>query len=535
MRTMLYGGTIFDGTGAPPYVGSVIISEGLIEAVIQGDAPEGFVGKRVDATGFAISPGFIDVHSHNDWFAARQEPERFFAPFVGQGITTQVVGNCGFSPFAHDATALEAGLVGGGLFSLGDAKGDFRTFDGWRQAAAERTPTNLVPLVGHGAVRMGVAGNASRALTQEESSKLEKKIDECFEQGVFGLSFGLMYEPDRYAEAEALRRAAEQTARHGGVLTVHARAYSASSTSYNPPVGGEPHNLRALSEMLKVAKQTGVRMQYSHLIFVGPVTWRTMDRALTRFDQARAQGVDVAFDVFSPSFGVSVITVVLPSWYLATPREKRGGTWLRARLAMEVGLAKKALGFGFEDMELAYAGEQSAAYCGMRISEIAAHWNVSELSAYLRLVETSGGTARIHLHKYYDDGDMVKRLMQREDCLLMTDAWIEDYGLQNAAAYSAFPRFFMLGKEAGMDIAHIVHKMTGAAAERFGIAKRGFVREGYHADIVMFDAQTIAPSSDAPIAPQGIERVYINGKCVVCGGQVDMAVLRGAGEVLTRR
>lgn len=535
MRTLLVGGTVIDGTGSKGYPAAVLMQDGIIEAVLPGGMPAGYEGEIVDVTGHVIAPGFIDAHTHNDWFAARQHPQPFFVPFVEQGITTQVVGNCGFSPFGMDESSPHIDLMGGGLFSRGDANGDFSSFVGWRQAAQGHTPVNLVPLQGHGAIRMGISGYDSRALDAAEMSKLAGKIEEAYDQGVFGLSLGLMYEPDRYAYPEELKQAASITQKRGGVLSVHGRAYSAASTSYNPPIGGTPHNLRALEEMLNLSVETGARLQYSHLIFVGKSTWKTMDRALGLIDAAKGKGADVCFDIFSPSFGVSLITVVLPSWYLKVSKEARNQPLRRASLAATVGFTRRLLGFDFSDMQVAWIGEGQEALCGKRISEIATEWGISGLAAYLRLVEMSGGKGRINLYRYYDEGSMIALLVQRDDCLCMTDAWMEDNGLQNAAAYMAFPKFLSLPRqEPGITLEQIVHKMTGATAARYGLKNRGLLRAGYHADITVFNPHTIAPNGEEPRRPVGIERVYINGRLVVQDGVADEQAMLGAGHVLSR-
>lgn len=133
-----------------------------------------------------------------------------------------------------------------------------------------------------------------------------------------------MYEPDRYAPYEELRRAARMAQRYGRVLTVHARACSAASTSYSPPVGGRAHNLRALDRDGSTSRaETGVKLQFSHLIFVGARTWRTVDEALRLIDRANAEGLSFHYDSYAMMYGASVITVVLPPWYLTLPESRR--------------------------------------------------------------------------------------------------------------------------------------------------------------------------------------------------------------------
>ncbi len=534
MKTLLKNGMLYDGTGASARPGSVLLENGVIKDVLAGGAPEAFDGEAVDCGGKAIAPGFIDAHSHNDWYAARQNPAPYFTPFVEQGITTQVTGNCGFSPFGFEADTPHYGLLGSGLFEMGETFGDYSAFAGWRAAAEKTTPLNLVPLQGHGSVRIGIAGYENRPLTPDEMKRHDAKLTESFDQGVFGLSYGLMYEPDRYAPPEELESAARLTAARGGILTVHARAFSCVSTSYQPPIGGEAHNLRALKEMIELARRTGVKLQYSHHIFVGKSTWRTVEESLALIDSARAEGVDIAYDIYSMTFGVSVITVVLPSWYLSMPKEKQHGFAARARLAVEIAVTKRALGFDFSDIQVAWAGEGLKEICGLRISELAKRWKVSELDAYLRVAEESTGKGRVNMYRYYSE-DIIRRLMAHEPSLFMTDAWIEAEGVQNASAYGCFPRFLAMARGGALSMEAAVRKMTGSAADRFGIEKRGYLRPGYAADITVFDAERADSRGDECVRPHGIEAVYVNGTRLVTSGEAVESAMKGAGHILIRK
>jgi len=516
LATLLKNGLIVDGTGEKAYTADLLIKDGRIAAIGPLDGLE--TDEFVDVSGMCIAPGFIDAHSHNDWFVARFDNKRFFAPFVQQGITTQVTGNCGFSPFGFENDTPHKALLGSGLFSMTEIEnGDFSRLSGFI-TNCKSMPVNIVPLYGHMSGRISISGYENRALTEPEHKRLDSMIEQALLDGAAGVSLGLMYEPDRYAPYAELKRAAQIVARHGKILGVHARACSAASTSYQPPIGGRAHNLRALDEMVKIARETGVKVQFSHLIFVGSRTWRTVDEALSIIRKVNSEGMEFMYDSYAMTCGASVITVILPPWYLSLSTEKRHSPLARARIALEIGVTKRILGFDFSDIVMAWVADGQEALCGKSVHQIAQEWRMSDLDAYLCLVEISEGKGRVLMHKYLTDG-ILKRLMDDPNCLCMTDAWLEEKGTQNPACFSCFPEFLRLASERNM-LEKTVRQMTGATADRFHIPQRGYLKKDYYADITVFDPQRIRHSQTLDGRPYGIEQVYIAGQPVLKDGEL---------------
>ena len=514
MKTLLKNGKIVDGSGSEPYFGDILIEDDKIKKI--GGSIQDEADRSIDCTGLIVSPGFIDVHSHNDWFAARKDNDRFFSPFLEQGITTQVTGNCGFSPFGYDKDTQYKNLLGSGLFTLGDVDGDTSTLPGFADAI-KTLPLNIVPLYGHMSARIGVCGYDSRALTEYELKHTEDILEQTLTDGAAGISFGLMYEPDRYAPYEELKRAAAICAKHGKILTVHIRANSAASTSYSPPIGGRAHNLRAMDEMAQLIRETGVKLQNSHLIFVGKSSWKTVDESLSMINKLNKEGFSYKYDSYSLTYGASVITVVLPVWFLALPENKRHGKAAKLRLAFEIGLTKKVLGFNFSDIVITWIAEGQESYIGKTVSQIADEWGVSELDAYIKLVELSEGKGRVLMHRYLTK-KIILRLMKDENCYFMTDAWIEEDGKQNPACFLCFPLFLQLARENRFALKDMIHRMTEMAAERFMIKDRGLLKEGYFADITVFDENKVGPGKSEEGKPDGIRYVVVNGTVVVDNG-----------------
>ena len=226
MKTLFKNGTIYDGTGAKPYVGDVLIEDDRILAVGGSIAQE--ADRQIDLTGRQICPGFIDAHSHNDFFYDREDAETFYKPFIEQGITTQVTGNCSFSPFGVDPDTPYRDKIGGGLFDV-LAPCSFAEF---KRRAAGRLFVNLVPLIGQGSVRAGIAGYDPKPFTPVQIERELEHVREAMEGGAFGGSLGFMYEPDRYAREDEILAFAREIAKYDGVLTVHPRACSIVSADY---------------------------------------------------------------------------------------------------------------------------------------------------------------------------------------------------------------------------------------------------------------------------------------------------------------
>ena len=194
MRTLFKGGTIYDGTGRRPFNGDVLIEDDRIVKI--AESIEETADKTIDISGYQICPGLIDAHSHNDFFYDREDSEKFYRPFIEQGITTQITGNCSFSPFGVDEDTPYRDKIGGGLFDTMHPC----SFAEFKRRAEGNLFVNLVPLIGQGSVRAGMTGFDPAPYTKEQIEKELEHVREAMEGGAFGGSFGFMYEPDIYAQ-----------------------------------------------------------------------------------------------------------------------------------------------------------------------------------------------------------------------------------------------------------------------------------------------------------------------------------------------
>ena len=524
MKTLFKNGTIIDGTGAAPYAGDVLIEDDRILQV--GGTITEAADQVVDITGCQICPGLIDAHSHNDFFYDRDDAEKFYKPFIEQGITTQITGNCSFSPFGVEPDTAYRDKIGGGLF---DAKAPC-SFADFKQRAKGRLFVNLVPLIGHGSVRAGMTGFDPAPYTPEQIEQMLVHVREAMEGGAFGGSFGFMYEPSRYAQKDEQLAFAKEIAKYGGIVTIHPRACSIVSADY-PLLTKKSHLEMGLDEAVEIMEKSGCQMEYSHLIFTGQRSWKLLDKMLATFYRSRKQGYNIAYDNYAFHYGASVITVVFPAWYAALSAEEAKKPANRFKLQLTILMYRKVLGIDWDDMVVAYISDEHPEYEGKTIPQLAAEEGMSNLDMYLKLVELSGRAGSIYLGKYYNDA-IVRRLMEDELSVFMTDAWVEEKGLQNIAAYQTFPQFFLLAQRYGIPVEKIVRKMTGATVDRFGITGRGYLKPGYKADLTILDPARLSVNEAKNDArPGGVVHVYVNGHAVLSDG-----VYRGgtAGEVVLK-
>jgi len=500
---MFQGGLVYDGTANPPRKADLLVEGDRIVAM--GENLPNAADHTVNCEGLSVTPGWIDAHSHNDFFYDLDHAEPFYRPFLQQGITTQITGNCGFSVFGVRADSPHRQKVGAGLFHTEHA-GSYQEFC---ERAQGKLYVNIAPLIGQGTARIGVSGLSPRAPGPAELETELTAVEEAMAGGAFGGSYGLMYEPGMYIPKEELIAFARKIAEHDGILTVHPRANSKVALGY--PLLSKPHIELALDEVIEIMRATGVRVQYSHLIFVGESSWKCLDPMLNKFYAARAEGFDIAYDHYSFCYGASVITVICPPWYMALTEPKKRSPFNRLKLRAIIDITRKALGIGYQDITVAYIADDARGYEGRTVAEIAATEGMDPLDLYLKLIDLSHGEGRVYLGKYYND-TILRRLMQDDLSLCMTDAWVEEKGVQNASAFQCYPNFLLNARRWNVPTERVIHKMTGAVAGRFGIVNRGILQPGNYADITVFDPETLSVKAEQPdFRPGGICHVMVNG------------------------
>ena len=529
MKQIIKNAKIYDGTGSAPFMGEVLIEDDRIVKVEEYITEE--ADKVYDLNGKSLAPGFIDGHSHNDWFAIKKDPLPYFAPFLRQGIATFVTGNCGVSAIGFEPDCPHMDVMGAGLFSFDNTTGTYGTLDEFFDAVDGNMPCNLSVLAGHCTARAAVSGSVNRELTPEEETEMLAILEKALQQGAAGLSLGMMYDPGLYADVEEQRRLAQLCVKYNKPLTVHPRAESKVSMAY-PQLFGRAHILRAFDELVEISRGTPLKLQYSHAIFVGRSSFKYKDEILQMINELRADGVDAMFDIYNETLGVSVITVILPDWYRSMSPEEKKKPFNRLKLAALVKASSLLLGFGFKDIVAAYMGPGYERFEGKSVHQIAQEEGMSDLNAYLMLCEVSNFGGRVNMGPYSTQ-EIISEFEHNENCLYMTDAWVEDHGVQNPAIYDCYPKFLrdsLLGT--GDTMPNTIRRMTGAIADRFMLPERGYLKAGYFADLTVFDEDEILRAVPDQEKSFGIEKLFINGQLVMDGGNLDEDALKTTGRAI---
>jgi N-acyl-D-amino-acid deacylase len=530
---LITGGLVYDGCGAAPVPADLGITGGRIAAVGRLEGAQ--AARTLSVPGMAVSPGFIDAHSHAD-LSLLTAPDA--EPKLRQGVTTELVGQCGLGTAPTTPDTVEAwrkSLVG--VLGSQPEQWPWPTFAAYLEDLAKSRPgLNVAALVTHGAVRAAVVGLENRAPTPDELTAMGKTIESALEDGAFGMSTGLVYLPCVFADREELVALYRHVAARDSLMFIHIRSQ-----------GNQV--LEALNEALGIAAESGVSLQVSHLCAVGRPNWGKPARMLEAIDRARAAGQDVTFDQHPYDAGSTALTQVLPAWAGAGGNEaliKRlqdGPTRERLKRAFAEDLPspdprmpwQNFVGLvGWENIVVtAVAGEANARYLGQSIAEIAASRREEPADAAFDLLVEEGGKVTMVIMNAYHPEDLAT-IMRHPAGMIGSDSIYT--GNPHPRLYGTFPR--VLGRFAREDgaisLSEAVRRTTSAPADRLGLKDRGAIREGLAADLVVFDPATVrdrATYGNPRQFPVGIEHVVVNGQLAVEHGA--LTGIR-AGRVLTR-
>ncbi len=509
---LIKNSTVVDGTGKKIFKSDVGILDGRIAVLAKNIEQK--ANRTIDAQGLHLAPGFIDAHTHsgiNLLVNPRAESK------IRQGVTTEVIGNCGDSPAPLIGVTLEEAKVEAkylGLDITWVSMGEYLERLGKPGAAV-----NVVPLVGHNTVRSAVLGLDNVQPVPEQQAEMEWLIEEAMEQGAHGLSTGLFYPPGYFSNTEEVIGLARVAARYNGIYTSHMR----SETS---------RVLEALEETIEIGKQAEIRVQISHVKLDGYRNWDDVGRLLGMIDDACSQGLRVGGDVYPYTSGVSNLDFILPYWAQEGGSkavcEQLSNPEIRARLRKDwrENLAEWEDRSGMcEWADIQITGCKSRPEVqGRNIAKIAVDEGKDPLDTALDLIVENKGIVGCVCFGQLEDN--VQVIMRHPLIVIASDGdAVAPYGVLSQSKphpryYGTFPR--VLGRYVRekkiLSLEDAVKKMTSITAERFGLSDRGVIREGAFADLVLFNSRTVIDRgtyTDPHQYPEGIHYVIVNGVVVI--------------------
>jgi len=505
------GATVVDGTGTPGGRGDVGVRDDTIVAV--GDLSREAAGRTVHAAGRVVAPGFIDMHSHSDWrlWANRRAESK-----IRQGVTTEVVGNCGFSPAPVSDEHLDD-LKGFALYLPRGLDLRWRSVGQYLDAFdAGGASVNVVQLVGHGTLRVAAMGFARREPTAGELVTMQRALADAIEAGAWGMSTGLIYAPGSYATTAEIVELARICARR-------------QRTLYASHIRGEGATLLdAVAEAITVGREAELAVQVSHIKAAGRPNWGKVARALALVDAAVAEGIDVMADVYPYTASSTSLRSLLPDWALegGIPAmvERLGDPAVRERIAKELDQPVTGQSLldrvGWENIMISFSPGRKDTE-GRRLSEIGG------LAGALDVLVAEPRTAMILFQ--LDERDVRTALAHPRVMIGSDGSSLAPYGelgegRPHPRSYGTFPRVLSeyVREQRVLPLAHAIHKMTGLPARRLGLSDRGVIRPGAKADLVVFEPRRVRDRAtyEAPHQyPEAIEHVVVNGRFVIRDGE----------------
>lgn len=494
------GASIFDGSGAAAFPGHVLVEAGRIHSVHRAPVP----GEHtvIDCRGLALAPGFIDLHSHSDLKLLECDHAK-----TAQGVTSEVVGNCGFSAFPSGANAAAVRDYGNAILNGGQSQWRYANAKAYLDDASRRaTDCTVHALTGHGTLRTAVAGSKQGALSAPELDRLLALLREAFEGGAAGVSTGLMYAPGSSAPREELLAICRMAASLGKIHTTHMRSYSDDLPA-------------SVEEQLALARESGCRLQISHLQAVGRRNWDKQARVLDRLVEARAQGIDVEFDSYPYLAGSTVMTQLLPQWTLegGPPALVRRlhDTATRQRILAEM---RQSMPQRWSDIVIAgIDARENHPMTGRTIEDLALERAASPPEFALDLLAAHEG--RVSIVSFNQSDENLRALLTHPLCTVISDGFYVN-GRPHPRLYGTFPSLLgeMSRERQWLPMADAVRRITAKPASRFGLSQRGRIEPGYHADLVLFDPAAVASRAtyeNPRQSPTGIRAVYREGRAIL--------------------
>lgn len=505
LDTIIKNGRLVDGTGNPWFFGSVGMKGGIITHIGSFDVESKEI---IDAKGQIVAPGFIDGHSHSDLLVLN-DPQIDIK--LQQGVTTEVVGNCGLAPAPfvkkHGALLKEyvEPIIGNTPWEW-----PWETVEEYmRMLDKAHISENVSTYVAHGAVRIAVMGFENRPPTKKEMDEMKGILDEGMKAGAIGLSIGLLYSPGRYSTKEELAELCSVLPKYNGLLSTHIR--------------GEGNNLlSSIKEVIWIAEKSGISLHVSHLKAAGKRNWGGVAEALNLIEDGRARGMDITCDVYPYDAGSTSLTTLLPPWALEggvhSCLERIRNASLRDKIKKEVSEEQEdwdnlVVSTGWNNVVISSILKNTQ-FEGMSILAISQLIGKDSIDTALDLLlEEDGNISIVYYHMSSVD---VEQVIKWDHSLIISDSLGCQTGKPHPRTYGTFPRLFAkyVRENRVLSLEQAVRKVTSFPVQRFKLGKRGLLIPGYMGDITIFNHETISDCATykQPVQyPEGISYVFVNG------------------------
>lgn len=505
-------GLLIDGSGKEGMVNDIGIKGDKIEAI--GDLKNHRAEKFIDAKGLAVSPGFIDTHAHSE-FTLVADPRA--EGKVMQGVTTEINGNCGLSA---------APILGE---AAGQREGDFEQYgikERWSNfkdyfSILERKGLglNFRTLAGHGNIRASVIGYDNRKPMEVEMARMKSLLDEALKDGASGISTGLCYPPGVYSTTEELIELSKVVSSHGGIYASHMRS--------------EGDNLlESIGEAMRIGKEAGIPVQISHLKTSGEKNWWKIDSVFELIEDEKNSGLDITCDRYPYIASSTDLDTILPSWTYEGGNEKElerlKSSKVQRVIKEEVILGHPGKDYWERVIVASVSSEKNKWMEGKSLGYISNEINREPVEMLFQvLIEERLRVTAIYFSMNEEN---LKKILKKPYIMFGSDSsarsadGVTAKGKPHPRGFGTFPKILgrYVREEKILSLEEAIRKMTALPAKRFGLKGRGLVREGYYADIVVFDPEKIIDRSTFgnPFRyPEGIVHIFINGVPVVEDGR----------------
>ncbi len=504
---------ILDGAGNPWRIGDVAISGEKIAKV--GDLSQEKAITEIDAAGLYLSPGFIDIHTHSE--SLLFQDGRAHAHLL-QGVTTNVLGQCGSSPYPVTQLRKESSDKSN-LEITWETTGDFL-----EQMKNKKLSVNAVPVVGQGAIRQCVMGFNPSKPTSEQMDEMKKLLKEAMDSGCYGVSTGLIYTPSSYADADEIIELTKVISEYDGLYFSHIR-------------GENDFVLEAISEALRVGREANVPVQISHLKAMGKHMWGKSVDILNLIDSAREENIDVTFDQYPYKASATGLGAILPPWAheggAYKMRERLADPVLRDKMRQDIidGVGNWISiykGVEFDNILITDTMDDDT-IVGKTISQIAKErGNEDPFKTCFDILENHEG--RISIVYFTISDEDIERIMKHPLMMVGSDSSARPIdgplttGLPHPRTFGSFITVLAtyVRDKGILTLEEAIRKMTSAPAYRLGLWDRGLILPGNKGDLVLFDLAELGTKSDYtdPVQyPTGIKKVFVNGILSVDNGE----------------